>query len=77
MKCLNDKYESVGPDKVKHWYAWLPVAGTVILDDHIQQMEKVKHAGEAAKNVTDKFKEFDEITPLSTGTGGKSKSVWC
>ena len=36
MKCLNDKYESVGPDKVKHWYAWLPVAGTVILDDHIQ-----------------------------------------
>ena len=40
-------------------------------------MEKVKHAGEAAKNVTDKFKEFDEITPLSTGTGGKSKSVWC
>ena len=73
-KCDNGAIESNGPDKGDHWYAWMPVAGTVILAEHIQQMENVLRAGKAAKEVTDKFKELDAISGMSAKSGKSTGS---
>ena len=71
-KLPNGGIEPAGPGPWKHSYAWLPVAGSIVLTEHIQQMRDVLIAGEAAQDVTRMFREEFKKGSGWTGLGVES-----